>query len=370
MSLRWIWWWVLPAMAVAAEPVAVTAWPTAAQRAEWARRVGEVPEVAALWEPVRAAAETALGVAPTPLAEIVYEGRLDTDPARVRTVAALQDMERLQRLVEAWAVSGDERYAGHAQAMALAWMQTYRPTGNPINENKLEPVLVAYGLWRQEVDPAKRARADQWVRELAEKQRADAWARPATTRNNWQPKRLKLVARAGWILGDAAMRAQAAAEAKRYIEEGLRADGSSEDFHQRDSLGYHVGGLKPLLQLAALLAPDGLDLYRYEAASGASARRSVAFVVPYATGQKTHGEFLHSQIHLDRQRARAGLAEYRPGRRFEPRQALPLFELASAFEPDYRRVVGQLVGRPEARYPTWPVVLAGAGWVHEPCDAK
>lgn len=298
-----------------------------------------------------------MGVEPTPLAEMVYEGRLDTDPARVRTV-------------EAWAVTGNGRYASQARRVALAWVRTYRPTGNPINENKLEPVLVAYGLWRQEVEAAERARTDQWLRELAEKQWVTARARPATTRNNWQPKRLKLVARAGWILDDAAMRARAATEAKRYIEEGLRADGSSEDFHQRDSLGYHVGGLKPLLQLAAILASDGVDLYRFEVASGASVRRSVAFVVPYATGEKTHGEFLRSQIQLDRQRAEAGLDEYRPGRRFDPRQALPLFELASAFEPDYRRVVGQLVGRPDARYPTWPAVLAGVGWVHEPCDAK
>jgi hypothetical protein len=61
---------------------------------------------------------------------------------------------------------------------------------------------------------------------------------------------------------------------------------------------------------------------------------------------------------LDRERAAAGIAYYKPGKPFEPKAALETFEFASAFDPRLTATVAKLLGRPAAmRFPSWQTVL-------------
>lgn len=299
-----------------------------------------------------------------PIHAIAYEGRLHNDPERIGCVAHLSDMDRLDAVVQAWAVSGELSTEKWAIGCLLAWAESYEPTGNPINENKLEPLLLAAYLFQERIPHGARGMLRAWVKRLAEMQMESVERQPNTSLNNWHPKRLKLIAWAGLILSDSSMFNYSIQSARGYIDRSLRADGSSVDIEQRDSLGYHIGGLKPLVRLAALLFPANVDLYHYEAESGASPARSVAFVVPYATGEKQYREFVNTKVALDRQRAAAGLAHYQPGRIFSPEETVSLWEASLAFEPQYVEILRKVTRR-ESRYPTWPAVMGSIGWVHE-----
>jgi hypothetical protein len=315
--------------------------------------------------PVILAADAARNRPPQPLEVIHYEGLLDTDGRRIQTVASLTDMRHLDATLQAWLATGKPEYAQSALRYVTAWTAAYQPTGNPINEVKLEPVLFGYHLLKAQFAAPERERIEAWVDQLAAAEVESARRNPNSRNSNWHTKRLLVVAWAAVILKNADFRDWTLAEAREYIHRSLRSDGSSYDFEHRDSLGYHMGGVKPLLALASLLETSGAGLYNYVSPSGASIRKSVEFVVPYATGERSHGEFLNSKVALDRKRAAAGLARYQPGTPFQPEASRELFAMASAFHPPYARLVARLVGEPEEQYPDWVTVLALSGCVRE-----
>jgi hypothetical protein len=329
------------------------------------------PEAGMLWSPLGSRAEAYLSEEPRPIEKISYEGLLDTHPDRVATVSHLYDMMRVEIWLSAWLITGDTRYEDAIRKYLLAWAETYKPTGNPINENKLDPLLTTAVLLINRLNGEERDLVADWLKELAERGIQTVETMPWSVENNWHPKRLKVVALAAEALDHDGWREWAVEETRRYIERALRPDGSSRDFEQRDALSYHIGGVRPLLRLISLL-PAGYrrDLYIGQTDDGSSVARSVAFVLPYALGEETHGEFLRSEVELDRRRAEAGLERYQPGRPFDPQRAMALFQLAGAFEPEYRSLVGLVAGRPEARFYDWTGVLAEAGWLTESMERE
>ncbi|MEO0588370.1 MAG: alginate lyase family protein, partial [Planctomycetota bacterium] len=192
---------------------------------------------------------------------------------------------------------------------------------------------------------------DAWVRRLGEAHLAKV--RSGTHFNNRYNKSVRLVAMCARILDEPGWTGEAVAGVQRFVANSLRADGTSEDLEERDSLTYHGSALKPPLELAALLGDGGRELYAWESAQGGSLRKSVAYLVPYATGEKTHEEWVDSKVELDRRRATAGLEAYRPGRLYEPSNAIGVLEAACAFDTELLPIVAVLAERPDAKYPTW-----------------
>ena len=72
--------------------------------------------------------------------------------------------------------------------------------------------------------------------------------------------------------------------------------------------------LEPLLALATAARQNGTDLYRYQAPSGASLAKSLAFLAPFCDGTQTHPEFVNSRVAFDRRRAESGDRTYQSGR--------------------------------------------------------
>jgi hypothetical protein len=347
---------------------------TAANVAKVRRLVQSDPEAAARWAELKAEADALLGRSPRPLEEIHYQGMLDTDPKRQRSEQSLDDMDAVACLGHAFVASGDDRYANQARRYILAWSSTYRPTGNTIHENKLEPIYVYYAVLRDRFSAAQREQVEGWMRRIAEREieTGHKTAAPGRPKANWHAKRLKIVGLVGWITGHRESVAYALEGVRLYAQDGLRPDGTSVDLEERDALSYHVSGLASLLAVAVEAARrgekvGGVDLYHYRAPSGASLRQSVEFVRPYATGEKQRPEWKHTKSGLDRRRAEAGIAYYQPGKLYDPRGARELMELAAFFDPDAVRVVGIIEKSAAKKYPTWQLVLidalrpAGAG---------
>jgi hypothetical protein len=312
-------------------------------------------EAKALADDISATAKPLLDAQPHPLEVIEYEGLVHTDPRRLATVAKLREMADAACLMRWWQISGDPRAAETLRRFITAWAETYRPTGNDVNENKLYPLLVAYSGLRSSMPAAEVAKADSWVQRLGEGHKKGV--EKAQELTNRYTKRLRLLAICGTILDQKEWGDEAQEGLRRFVTQSLRPDGSSVDLEKRDTLTYHNSALVPAIEVIMLAGHAGPGLYDWTSPKGGSIRKSVDFVVPYATGVQTREEWRNSKVDLDRRRAAAGLEQYRPGRLYDPKHALPLMEAASAFDPDLVKVVRSLSESKAERFPTWQMLM-------------
>lgn len=310
-----------------------------------------------------AAAEAELAAAalddePTPLAVIHYEGLVHTDPRRIATVAKLRQTADAAHLFRHWQLSGDDRAAAQLRRLIDAWFSTYAITGNDVNENKLLPLLLAYAALRDRFDDDRRADLDAFVQSLGETHARVVRNHDGRMTNRFT-KHLRILAACGSAIGRDEWNGLALDGVRSFVAQSLRSDGTSADLEQRDSLTYQGSALKPPLELAMLAGDAGRELYAWESPQGGSLKKSIDYVVPYARGERVHREWVDTKIDLDRQRAAAGLAEYQPGRLFEPASALGALEAASFFDPSLLPLVRQLSGSDAERFPARRTLMTG-----------
>jgi len=299
-------------------------------------------------------------LSPQPLEKIYYEGRLETDTARIRTRKSLYDMDKVSTMFYASYGNPDAPYGNKIKDFALAWARTYQPDGNTINENKFVPLFWGYYLFRSSFNDAEQAEFEEWMTSIAQAQ----INRKSTPNNNWQAKRLRLIGLVGGITDNGEFIDFAIDNLKKYIGSAYYKDGTSNDLRQRDALHYHVGGLKILLTICVNLSAfdPSFDLFTYETHNGASIKKSVLYTLPYATGEKTHEEWVNSKVQLDKERAAAGIEEYQPGKLFNKNEAIPLFEFACYYNPDWYIVLDD---QPPVSYTTTWIGLLNSPLVRD-----
>lgn len=305
---------------------------------------------------IREQADASLYDSPNPIKVIQTEGKLAGDPVKVATQASLGDMHALFVLGYAYEVTGETKYAAKVRAFVLAWAATNQPTGDPIDETNLEPLLIAYDQTRDTFSLTDRNAADEYLRRLI---RAEWDAKQGIT--NWQSHRLKIIGLAAYVLKDDAQVARALRAFKEQVSANLYPDGSSYDFHERDALHYHVYDLEPLLTLAIAARKNGVDLYDYTSPSTSSLRKSVHFLMPYCAGDEQHREFVNSKVEFDRKRAANGESGYVIGHLFRPEEGLKALTLAAYFDRAVDPVVTSLASHDRSLAEAWTLVLDEAG---------
>lgn len=319
--------------------------------------IRENEEVQKHWYSIQEAAQIILNEQPQPLKVIYYEGLLDTDPKRVKTEQSLRDMDKLAVLLNAFYGTQDKMYAEKAKIYIMGWINTYEASGNPVNENKFEPLLHTYHIMKDHFTSAEQTQVAQWMVQIAEAEMGN----PNIPENNWKAKQIKLVGTIGLILQKQSYINYAIKNFKAYVDKVLYADGTSRDLHQRDALSYHISSLDPLLTFAITLEQIGknnaLDLFRYESPEGGSVKKSLDYVIPYATGEKEYKEWVNTTVELDRRRAEAGLENYQPGKLFDPTKSKETFELAYYFDPAYKAIIQDLSEKSFRGYSTWLMVV-------------
>lgn len=323
------------------------------------RQVATDPAITAVADQVRAEAKVLVAQKPTPLAKIHYEGLVNTDPRRIADVEALRSMDAVATLLHAWQAGADASIQAALHAHLRAWATTYRPNGNDVNENKLVPLLVAFAAVGADLPATDRALVAAWIEDLGTRHAAEVTA--STHLTNRYTKHVRLAVFCGRALGRDDWVDLGRVGIQRFVGESLRADGTSLDLERRDSLTYHCSALVPALELALLMGAKGRDLYTWEAATGASLKRSVDYVVPYATGEKTRAEWVNTTVDLDRRRAAAGIEKYRAGRLFDPKDACSVLGAASSFDPGLLPVLAKADGDAIAQpVVSWPQVVRSA----------
>jgi hypothetical protein len=309
------------------------------------------PNAAAQFATIRNLADTALAAQPAPVEKVISEGHLATDPRKIQSTAALKDLPETEALAWSWVVTSDPRYLAGARTYLTAWAKVNQPDGDPINETKFEPMIVAYDLVRTGLQQPDRGLVEAWLRGKAAKLMA-----VKIRTNNWGCHTVKVVGLIGLTLNDADLTSWAVQNFKNMVEVDIRPDGSTADFHDRDALHYHLYAVEPLLSMARAEARQGTHLFDDAAPSGATLHAAVDFVIPFAEGTQTHIEFVHSKVKFDQQRAKDGEAEYAP-HPWDPKTSIEMFSEAAWFLPKYGVLAAQIAGKPGQTYLNWQMVI-------------
>jgi Alginate lyase len=297
-------------------------------------------------------ADAALGDKPDAIEKVTTEGRLDTDPAKIRTLAAVADMGKIESLAWAWAVTGDTNYSAKAHEFILAWAKVNRPDGDAINEMRFGPLIASYDLLRGTFSETDRRLVDDWLRDKA----TVLWKSSRGMTDNWFSHRLNVAGQIGWTIDDPALVAEVVKGFHAQINRNLKPDGATADFYLRDALHYHLYDIQPLVELSRVAERNGEHFFNYAATNGATLQRAVEFVVPFAEGEKTHIEFAQSKVAFDRQRAQNGQREFQP-HNWRASEAIPLFSEVAWFRPEYGVIAAKLSGPPGENFFNWQVVV-------------
>lgn len=297
------------------------------------KTIKNIPEIKTMYDSIYNEAINLLEHQPKPLETVHYEGLLDTNPKRINTMKSLADIDHVVTFIYAGYGSDKPEFRQKSKAIITAWANSYRPTGNPINENKFTAFFWAYHLYKDFYSEQEQETVENWMRKIAfaEKNRKN------TPNNNWEAKRLKIIGIIGCILNKDEFVDYSIEGYKKYIATAYFPDGTSNDLHKRDALSYHVSGIKPCLTAFINLSQfnSNFELYSFEADNGASIKKSVEYVIPYATGEKKRKEWVNTKVELDKQRAAAGIEKYQPGKLFDPKQAWEMFQWACYYNADW-----------------------------------
>ncbi len=86
---------------------------------------------------------------------------------------------------------------------------------------------------------------------------------------------------------------------------------------------------------------------------------AIDWLTPYAQGEKTHEEFVHSKVKFDAERAAAGMKGFAGP--WDPAHSAALYQLAAALDPKYQPVFDKLSTAPGAGTQPWLRLLIQAG---------
>lgn len=303
-------------------------------------------------------ADAALNESPNPIDTIRTEGLLQGDPRKTATQNALKDMPKIYALSLVYKISGDKKYLAKATEYLKAWATKTTPNGDPIDDTNLDKAIEGYDLIKEDIKGSDAAIIKEWWRKTGEMEITAKYNNPErmTSKNNWNAHRLKIIGEIAWSINDGRLQKYTIEGFKKHLEVNLKPDGSSIDFEERDALHYHVYDLEPLLKLCIVLKrATNTDYYSFTSSTNTSVEKSVTWLLPYVTGEKTHGEYTNSKVEFDRKRAANNEGGFKIGAPFDPKHGANVLLLAAYFRPPFVETARKVLGTNEA-YPSWQSV--------------
>ncbi len=302
--------------------------------------------------PVKARLAPLLDSAPHPRDHIHTEGTLPHQGIRDESLEAKKDLPLMRDAAYAWRGGAGDAYLTMAERYFNAWVATYQPNFNPIDETNFDALIDTYAVIAPKLSAADNAAARRFLTDWAkgyiasvDSHQVVSQSPQATTwNNNWQSHRIKLITMIAVALDDPALFTDARRLFQAQVEANIHADGEVRDFAERDAMHYVIYDLEPLTHAALAARTRGEDWFTYQSLSGASVAKGFAWLRPYAAGEKPHEEFKNSKVAFDAQRAAAGEKGYSGP--FEPRTAGEVFWMASVFVPDYADLARKLQPNP------------------------
>ena len=311
-----------------------------------------------VFSPYQKAADEALTSTPNPIAEILSQGLLAGDPRKTASLKAVEDAYKTYALALVYKLSGKKEYLNKATGFLISWAKLNKSSGDPINDTKLEDMVTAYDLLRNDIVSGDKAVIDGWMRQIADAEvnSASAKAGRGTAINNWNSHRIKMITLIAYTLHDDSYNTIITGELEKQLNVNLNPDGTTHDLMERDAFHYQTYDIEPLLSACiAIYRATGKNYFTWQTANGSSIKKCVDYMVPFMTGEKTHPEFVHSTVSFDLKRAQNNEKGYAPGTLFEPKNGIDMFALAGFFDSGYQNIIRKAAN--DMLYLNWSMAL-------------
>lgn len=283
------------------------------------------------------AARLTLGREARPIPLVRTAGLLPGEGLRTVSIWAQDDWREIRMQALAYRLTGEAAHAERAVANLNAWMASYSPSFNPIDETQLPSLLFGFDLIQDLLPEAMIKRVRAFSSALATGYLADkvlAGDRN-TESNNWHSHRIKIATAGAFASGDPVLAARARTVFMRHVLRNIRPDGSTLDFEERDAMHYVVYTLEPMLMAASMAAAHGQDWYGAPETQGRLAL-ALDWLKPYALGERTHEEFVRSTVPFDRKRALAGVKDFSGP--FDRYKAVNVYWIAARLDARFQKV--------------------------------
>ena len=301
---------------------------------------------------------------PRAVAHVHTEGTLPHQGIRDESVEAERDWPLIREEALLWRTAHDRQALDRLTLLLDAWSSLYQPNFNPIDETNFDSFIDAYAMTKDDLPPATRDRLAGLIRKWGEgyvksmqtqtnpldssgTQAHSEVNKGSKWSTNWQSHRIKLATLSAVVLDDAKLFEASRALFKQQIGANLHEDGMSTDFEERDALHYTTYDLEPLVRAAMAARVRGEDWLTLKGDNGASLKAGLDWLLPYARGEKTHEEYVHTKIKFDLQRRDAGMPGF--SGMWEPASAANLYWTASTLDAAYIPVAKLLKAAP----PPW-----------------
>jgi hypothetical protein len=303
-------------------------------------------------------ADAHLADTPHPLPRLHTEGTLPHQGIRDQSIAAERDFDTMLAFAFAYRLTGDNRYLDAEARFLTSWSKVYQPSLNPIDETRFDPVILAFDLTRANLPAATQQQVVALFRTMATGYLDWEDHNPGKDIDNWNSHRIKLATLGAYLTGDPALVARAAKAFREQVKQNIRPDGSVDDFYKRDALHYVTYDLEPLITASLAAKTHGEDWFHTAATGQPSLEMAIDWLVPFATGAKTHQEFVNSKVAFDAARDKAG--EHGYSGTWEPAGSVNLFTLATFQDAHYAPILRQICAN-TARQPTpWIQLILNA----------
>ncbi len=241
------------------------------------------------------------------------------------------------------------------------WIGIYTPSGKPIDDSSLLPLLLSLDLRWNFLTVAQLAKTKRWLRKIISSGDGHFEKLPRSSKihiNNHQTWRLALRATAAKILRDEAELIKTKELLLKHVPANFaapenwhpRVDCPEQakayggiDFQTRDALHYHVFNLFAYAQILTFV-PEVLNREALSAIHGA-----FDFLKPYFLKEKQHIEFLCTTVKFDRLRAEAGVGNFK-NQPWLPERARNVLRLGRLSFPEIRDWTTSVV---DQKYQSW-----------------
>lgn len=280
---------------------------------------------------------------PAPSESLRTQGLLPNNPLFISSIQSKADLKIMQNAAIAYKAGvSQDKSLSIAKKYMTAWVDTYKPNYNPIDEADFALLIDSYGLIRHTFTESEQGAINKYlmnwatgyIESMKDKPKNGTWI------NNWNSYRVRFIVMTAFLLENDSLIKSAKKVYVEQINNNIDSNGETVDFKQRDAITYVIYDLHPLLDSALIAKINGQDWFNLTSESNSSLAKAVDWLIPYVDGTKTHIEFSKTKIKFDLYRANYGLKGYFV--QFNPSDASPIFWKASAFNSKYQSIASKL----------------------------
>ncbi len=254
-----------------------------------------------------------LTIPPHPVVVLGSAGKTDiNDKNLMASREAFKDADKAAVLALTYQLTHNVDYFNKTLEILLSWSNVNQPTGNPIDETRLEGLLWAYDLIACDVSAKDKTQLLNWIERLRAKK--VAWKFGEITRtNNHRIHQLKMLLMTDKLLQRFDDWESDIKSAEKYTKINLNPKtGVSVDYLERSALYYHNYVMQPWLEISLMTGCCWQPV-----------KQAFTLLSDKILTHHIEGEFSNSQAKIDKLRGQGGFVYAKKGGTFDVTKAAP-----------------------------------------------